>query len=255
MDDAYKAFYYYRCQNSKIALLLMGFVLPVIHLLTLEESEPVNYKYIVIPVILSLLAVFLISSCRKIMLGKLLGYDLDFKAVYELERRKDKPKNKYYNLKLLANLCFFSGDFPRTLACSSELLTSEKSEDRCYAMHMRILALFIMGDFTEILTLIDSQEKLLIDMKIADSNNHSQIYSFIKSFIQGEYKEAISVANKILSQKDMEKLNHRKILIFYFLRMTYIKLNDTENAKMCANQIIACDPNRNSFFRFSVEQG
>ncbi len=253
MNNNYNAFYYYRHQISKLVLVACGFLVPTIHILTLEENEKADLKVIVIPILISLLSVFVITSCRKIILGKLMCYDLDFKMIYELDKRKNIPRNQYYNLKLLMKVYLYSGDFAGVLQLSNVVMSSEKDEDRFFATHMRILALFFMGEYKDTSLLIDSQKRLLSEMKSIESDEYSQFYSCIESFIHGEYNNTICIASNIVSRGDIEKLNHRKILLFYVLKMASVQLNDADSTLLYSRKIIECDPKRNTFFSWNIQ--
>lgn len=163
MNDVYKALNYYKFRKSIITLFLLGLVIPTIHLLTTQNTTYLNVKYIFLPILFSFVAILVITVSRKLLLGKLLAYDLDFKTIV------------------------------------------------------------------------------------------SDYYSFINTYIAGNYQDSVDTLKNLLSKKDYKKLNHKKIVIFYFLLMVYEKLNDTENMLICTNEIICSDPNNYTFFRHTVE--
>lgn len=255
MKNNYDAFYYYRYEISKYVLLACGFFVPIIHILTLEKNEKADFKFIVIPVLISLISVFLLSFCRKMILGKLMCYDLDFKMIYELDKRKNTSHNRYYNSKLLMRAYLYSGFFDRVLELSDVVLLSPKDEDRFFAIHMRILSLFFKGEYKDISLLIESQKKMLNNMKSVELDEYVQIYSCIESFVYGDYLNTIYIADNIFSQRGIEKLNHRKILIFYILKLASAHLNDVERMALYDKKIIECDPNRYTFFTLNIRDG
>ena len=194
------------------------------------------------------------TTSRKLLLGKLLAYDLDFKTIYMIERRKNNKKNQYHNLKLLTSVCFFDGNFQKVLSYASDILNSPNINDVFYARHLQIITLFIVGEHNKILDIINSQKDLLHQIKNDTLNDAVDYYAFINSYMSGDYCNAIDIMKSLLLKKDYEKLNHKKIVIFYFLRIVYEKLNDNENIKICTNEIIRLDPNSNTFFRNSIDR-
>lgn len=253
MNDVYKALNYYKFRKSIITLFLLGLVVPTIHLLTTQNTTSLNVKYIFLPILFSFVAILVITVSRKLLLGKLLAYDLDFKTIYMLEKRKDTKKNEYHNLKLLTNVYFFSGDFQEALSSAIIILKSQKANDVFYARHLQIMTLFIMGEYKEIPNLIILQKDMLSRIKKEIVDDVSDYYSFINTYIAGNYQDSVGTLKNLLSKKDYDKLNHKKIVIFYFLLMVYEKLNDTENMLICTNEIICSDPNNYTFFRHTVE--
>ena len=252
MKPEYKKLTYYKYRKSVITLALLGLFVTALYLLTRESEEPVKIGYIILPPLVSCVLIIVISFMRKVTIGSIIGVDLDYKTAYELLKRKETEKNKYHNLRLLLNLYFMSGDFENVFRCTQELSGSGKIDDICVARHTEIMTDFITGNYADLPALIECQENMLSQSKkMQDAYNVE--YVFIKAFLSKDYNKAVSVIEKLLSDKSTAVMNNKKVIGNYLLRMAYMELNDPKKVQACTNEIIKADLNNNTVFRRMVE--
>lgn len=238
---------YYHFRRSMIALFCLGLLLPIVYILTLEQAEPIYLRNIFMPILISWGVILCLSFLRKVTLGTLIAHDVDFRTLYNLEKREDKPRHKNYNLKLQSDMSFFNGDFDNVILYSTEIIENANEEDAYNARHLQILSFFILKEFDKALDLICVQKKTIgIDSNTLEICNN--YYFFIESFIAKKFSIAIEFLSSILVLKDTEKLNNRKVIVYYLLMLTYIELNDSEQIKDCERKIIASDIHNLTFF-------
>lgn len=228
-----------------VAIVLIIWIIPFVYCMTRENGVPFNWNFIVLPLILSIVIPLILYVLRKVFLGNLAAFEVDFHTLYDLEKRK--KKNSIYNLNLLINLHFFDGDFQKAIDCSDEIMRlSSKQKDIYSARHQKILSLFFSNKTENIVELIHLQRLIK-----PDSNAY---YIFIENYLDANYEVAIKSIKKILEEQNIEIQNHRKILVYYLMRMCFLKIGDSEQVENCTNQILKADRNHHTFFTKQSEQ-
>lgn len=253
MNDEYKDLSYYKFKKLQIMIMILGCNFTLLYAMTRKVGENVNFYIVILLLLVPSVIVAVMSFMRRMIILGLSEKNLDFKTVYDLEHRKDKGRHKVYNLQLLANCHFISGDFEELISCTQNILSLSNVRDACYARHLQIITYFIIGRYDEALDLIKAQEEAFHKIKKKSAETYNIYYMFIKLFLSGEYADAVEELKKFFSDKNFDALNSRKIIVYYLMRSAYVKLNDRKNVQLCTNEIIKCDPYCNSFFRKTVE--
>jgi hypothetical protein len=229
-------------------LLLLSPIIPIIYILTWDSQTTFNWLYIFLPPICFISISLMLYVSRRIVLGKILAFDVNMNTVYELEKRKETPKNQIFNLHLLSQKHFYNGDFPNALVCIEKIKNLGSEEDFFIAQHLQILILFISRQFDEVLTLINLQSAMNIE-KLKNKMHFSLYYDFMKLFIEKRFEDSLTVINNIIAvRENFDKLNNIRLIIFYLMRMTYIELGDEEKIHWCSQEITRADKNSNTFF-------
>ena len=142
---------------------------------------------------------------------------------------------------MLVNLHFFDGNFQEAINCTDRILRlSSKQNDIYTARHQKILSLFLSGKTENIIELISQQRLIKQDV--------SPYYVFIEKYLGANYEAAVKSIKKILEEKNIEAQNHRKILIYYLMKMCFLKIGDSKQVENCTNQILMADRSRRTFF-------
>ena len=219
-----------------LVLLFLSPIIPIIYILTWDSQTTFNWLYIFLPPICFISISLILYVSRRIVLGKILAIDVNMNIVYELEKRKETPKNQIFNLHLLSEKHFYK-------------IKNLGSEEDCFiAQHLQILILFISRQFDEVLPLITLQSAINIE-KLKNKMHFSLYYDFMKFFIEKRFEDSLTVINNIIDvRENFDKLNNIRLIIFYLMRMTYIELGDEEKIHWCSQEIALADKNSITFF-------
>ena len=140
-----------------------------------------------------------------------------------------------------------SNYFQKAIDCSDEIMRlSTKQKDIYSARHQKILSLFFSNKTENIVELIHLQRLIKPDS--------TAYYIFIENYLDANYEVAIKSIKKILEEQNIEIQNHRKILVYYLMRMCFLKIGDSEQVENCTNQILKADRNHHTFFTKQSEQ-
>ena len=233
---------YYDYLKRTIILVLLPWLVALVYLLTREENETFNVLFIVIPAVVSVIIALAMSFARKVYIGSLIAVEVDFDSVYELEKRSEK--HKAHNLKLLINTAFYNGKFHDVVGYADELMeTSGNHADVFFAKHKKILSLFLLE--TDVDSLIEEQmnenNTLLTEEVLC-------YYNFIESFSSNKFDYAISSMEKALTGENIEIQNHKKVLIYYLMKLAYLKNEDNDNANKCMEKLLLADKAKRTIF-------
>ncbi len=254
MKKEHKIYKYSNYTKRMILLCLFLPVVPLIHLLTKEGNEPIALGYIILPVVFIAVAMLLLYYSRRLMLSVFVAKDLDFRVVYELDKRKN---NELRNLNLESNMYFYEGDFDKAiLACEKIMKLSSKKEEVCSARTQIIISKFFASCSSDldksILDLIDKQRKFESDNNLRDNKLANQYYIYIENYISEEYEKAINSIESLLEEEGVETFNSRMVVICAMLVLAYKKLEDEEKVKYYTDKILSADPNRKTVFSKSI---
>ena len=145
-------------------------------------------------------------------------------------------------------LHFYDGEFYKTIEYCEKLLQSCKKPIGIYRVtHQKILSLFLKEKTEDILTLIEKQRQIALkhNLKV---DTETLYYEFIQHYLSGDYEKAIQSMKQVLDIKNIEILNHIKVLAYYFMLLAYKRIGDMEQVKNCAKEILCADKNQHTFF-------
>lgn len=247
----------YKYSNYIKRMILLCLLLPVVPLvcfLTKEENETIEVVYIVLPIVFIAVATFFLYFSRRLMLSILVAKDLDFRVVYELDKRKN---NELHNLNLESNMYFYEGDFDKAIvACEKIMKLSSKKEDVYSATTQIIISKFFdscSGDLDKsILDLIYTQRKFEADNNLRGNKLANQYYTYIENYISEEYEKAINSIKSLLEEEGVETFNSRMVVICAMLVLAYKKLEDEDKANYYIDKLLSADPNKKTVFSRSA---
>lgn len=246
MKKEYRVFQYKNYIGKIVLICVISLIVPAVYFWTKDANETLSITYVIFPIVFSSVLSLIMYFSRKIFIGKLAAFDLDYDIVYLLDKRGEKHQT--HNIKLLMQKHFFNGEFQEAIICANKIIEINSRKDILYnATHYKILSLFLNQQIDEILTLIELQDNLSTDntLRIQDANIY---YEFIKKYVDRNYNEAIKIIKNLLQSQDIDTQNHKKVLIFYLIKMCCEKINDFEQIKKCNNEILLADKNRKTFF-------
>lgn len=214
----------------------------------LDPDTKTAWYTIVIPFVIEAVFLGTIIFWRRFSLNLIRCTDLDMKLAYELDKRKDTPKNREHNLMLMTDVYFYNGNFERAIECGAELLNISKKDDIiCTARHNLILSHFLAGNYSEALKLIGEQRNVKMKNK-NEAEYCAAVYDYIELYLNAEYEKAIEKNDLILSNDRNLLMNSRKVLAVFVKMMAYEKLGNEEAVKECEQEIISIDKNRLTYF-------
>lgn len=249
LQNKYKILKYSSYIKRIIFLCVIPWIVPVLHLIAKDSNEPFEWIYILFPIIFSSVFVFIMWFCRRFSLGALARVELDWHKFYELE--KHGSDCDLHNQKILINVNFYDGNFGEVISCADKILQmSSKPLDIELAMHRKILAMFIDGRTENLHQLIKQRKNNVISKK---SNKWNFLYyDFIEKFLEQKYEESIEVFTPLIQSDEFKVFNDYKVLVYYFMRLAYLKLEDLEKANFCAKEILSADKFTRTFFAKSL---
>lgn len=246
MEKEYKAMSYGSHIKRIIILFFLSLVVPILYLLIREPNEGVQWGYIFYPGVCLVLLVLFLHIARRITLGSLFAIDLNVRTVYELDKRNSK--NKLHNLRLLANVYFFEGNFQEAVACCNSILQIVNKKKVVFeVLHMKILSLFFLEQLQEASALILQQREMAKTYGLAIEQK-DLYYVFIEKYFMNQYEEACQTIQKALSVKNIEIQNSKKVVVFSLMRMAFLKLGKMDRANICTQQILQADKNHQTIF-------
>lgn len=247
MKKEYVPLQYNKFIKRMIAFVVIILIFPVVYCLTKADDAPLNLWFVIIPVIVAIIIPFLLYVLRKIFIGNLAVFELDLSTVYLLEKRSEK--NEIYNLKLLMNVYFFEGNFEEAIICSDKILKlTSKTKDVFSARHIKIMSLFLdKKDTSQIFELIEQQRYLETNSKLQNQDTNLY-YIFIEKFLNCNYEEALQTIEKLLQAKNIQVQNHRKVLVYYLMCLSFYEIDEFEKLEKCKEQILIADKNKQTFF-------
>ena len=252
MKNEYLPLKYNNFIKRMVTLVVIIYIFPVVYCLTKADDSSLNFWFVIIPLILSVIIPFLLYILRKVFLGNLAAFELDLLTVYLLDKRSEK--HEIYNSKLLMNVYFFDGDFEKVIVYSDKILKiAYKNNDIFSLRHLKIMSLFLAGkETTEIFALIEQQRHLITNFK-GLNQDINLFYSFIEKYLQCNYEEALQTINKLLQVKNIQIQNHRRVLVYYLMYLCFYKINDLEEMEKCKEEILLADKNKRTFFSKSFK--
>lgn len=252
MKKEYLPLQYNNFVNRMIALVAIILIIPVVYYLSKSDDFSLDFCFVFIPVILAIIIPFLLYILRKVFIGNLAAFELDLHTVYLLDKRSEKYE--IYNLKLLMNVYFFDGDFEKVIVCSDKILKiASKKTDIFSARHLKIISLFLARKETiEIIALIEYQRRLAKKSKLLIQDT-DLYYIFIEKYLHCNYEEALQEINKLLQIKNIQIQNHRKVLVYYLMSLSYYKMGEFDKMEKCKEEIFLADKNKRTFFSKSFE--
>ena len=250
MKKEHKIYKYSNYIKRMILLCLLSPVVPLICFLTKEENEAISVVYIILPIVFIAVAMLVLYFSRRLMLSISVAKDLDFRVVYELDKRKN---NELHNLNLESNMYFYEGDFDKAIvACEKIIKLSSKKEDVYSATTQIIVSKFFdscSGDLDKgILDLIYNQRKFEADNNLRYNKRANQYYTYIENYFSGEYEKAINSIESLLEEDGVETFNSRLVIICAMLVLAYKKLEDEDKAKYYMDKLLSADPNKKTVF-------
>lgn len=251
MKTKHQAFKYKNYIRRIAVLCTLPWVVTLVYLLTKDANECIKLRYFVFPIIFIVFTTFLVYFSRKIYLGSLIALDLDFLAVYELERRE--KGHKLYNYKLLSNLCFFGGQFKELINICDEIMSlSKKTDDVYIARHKKILSLFFCEKINDIPVLVERQRATIIKDKELFKET-DLYYTFFEKYFECDYECAVQTIRKVLDIKNINIQNQKKVIVYYLMWLCYKKINIVDQVENCQKEILLADKNQRTFFSMAVK--
>lgn len=253
MKKEYLPLQYNNFIKRMVTLVVIIYILPVVYCLAKADDSSLDFRFVIIPVLLSAIIPILLYILRKIFLGNLAAFELDLPTVYLLDKRS--KKHEIYNSKLLMNVYFFDGDFEKVIICSDKMLKiASKNNDIFSLRHLKIMSLFLAGkETTEIFALIEQQRHLATNFKRLNQDTNLY-YIFIEKYLHCNYEEALQTMDKLLQVKNIQIQNHRKVLVYYLMHLCFHKINEFEKMEKCKEEILLADKNKRTFFSKSFEK-
>lgn len=254
MRKEYMPLQYNNFIKRMATLVIIIYIFPVTYCITKTNDSSFNFWIIIIPVILSFAIPFLLHILSKVFLGNLAAFELDLPTVYLLDKRSDK--HEIYNLNLLLKVYFFDGNFEEVIVCSDKLLKiTSKKNDVFSVRHLKIMSLFLAGkQNAEIFSLIEQQRQLAAESKRLNQDTHLY-YTFIEEYLHCNYEEALQTIKKLLQVKNIQIQNHRKVLVYYLMYLSFNKIYEFEEMEKCKEEILLADKHQRTFFSKSLNTG
>ena len=246
------AFKYSDYVRRIVTLAVLPFINLVIACLTYEENEPFGVWVIILGFCLSTVLILLLHFLRKVALGTLLGVDLEFRYVYELDKRKN---NDRLNLIREQSMYFFEGDFEKSDECCEKLLSLNLKKQEEYLVKSQLIysRFFIDDSDSSVIELISDQRVLASKYKIAEHNRNDCYFSFIERYLTVDYERAVMSIENLLNDNNIKLVNSRVVVVCYMLIKAYEKIGDREKIEHYSKKLLSADPNRKTVFGESIK--
>ncbi len=230
-----------------VILCVLPFINLVIACLTYEENEPFGVWWIVLGFCVTTVLILLLRFFRRVALGALMGVDLEFRYVYELDKRKNNEK---LNLIRKQTMCFFEGDFRKSSECCKKLLSLNlKKQDEYLVKSQLIYSRFFIDDSdSSVLKLSNEQRDLATKRKIIEHSRNDCYYKFIENYISGDFDSAVKSIENLLNDDKIKLVNSRVVTVCTMLVKGYKKLEDEDKVRYYSKMILSADPSRKTVF-------
>ncbi len=207
--------------------------------------------FVLLGICVLLLILFLLG--RRFLIGTLAVTDLDFKILYEIDKRKgNKPEDVSRNYALSGDCLFYDGRFSEAAEHYSIALNNAKKKRNIYAIrHMLILSLFLSENTENISVFIHQQRSTSLDgLGKNYKEAEERYYDFIELFLEKDYNGAIMAIQPLLNDAGIGLLNSRKIMVNYLMSIAFCWLGNTTAEAQCKLQVLEADKNRKTIFSF-----
>ena len=247
----YKAYEYYRFRRSIVTIFIVLIVdLVMCAGLRLWETDE-KHLFVVLGICLILLVLFIFG--RQFLIGALSVIDLDYKTLYDIDKRKgNKPENVSINYALSGDCLFYEGRFSEAAENYGEALKHTKKKRCIYAIrHMLILSLFL-SENTENIGALIAQQRSTSPKGLGKGVKESEekYYDFIENFLKGDYNGAIMAIQPLLNDGAIAILNSRKLLVNYLMSIAFSWSGNAEAQAHCKSQVLEADKNRKTIFSY-----
>lgn len=241
--ERYQLFKYNNFIKRIVFIAILPFIYILLYIFLGNENSNVLAN-VLLPITIGAVLIVCMLVARRIVLNTLIVTDLNAALVYELDKRKESPKNHKHNLSLLLNVAFYNGDFRKTIELGNDFVADCGNPAMLEAIrHKIIMAYFLLGDFNNAAELIKTQKSQPVKNILL-----TNFYDYIDAFINENYQEAINIINRILETKKPLVFNNMQILAYYCQKIVYDKTGDETASRMCAERINERDMQHNTFF-------
>ena len=235
---------YSNYKRRLVLIWLLPWLIPIIGFITREVGEPILLWTIIFPIVFIFVGTLIMHISRRVFLGNLYAYELEFRLVYELDKRNETFGT--YNLRLLTEALFYEGDFQKTIECCDKLLSSSVNlNERYEIIHKKILSLFMNKEYEAVLLQIQEQRRTFSEHIVQEDE---MCYVFIEEYINGNYDGAIEAIQQNLLIKNIDALNYKKVFFYYLMLVAFEAKDDPKNVSECKKEILFADSLQKTYF-------